>query len=215
MKHIIKHWKAIYVLIILLIILLTACDKRSVNPEQIPICYPQPESTIVSSIFELEENYLPENQYEEFDSESLDSITIDTYLEFIFKSLDYRYEIRTIADKEMIFAYLDRPLLEYNPSARTRTNVFHRAVILDIEYPFKPLFYVSENKLITPTGNVLWEPIEIPQYIFFGWDITIHPVAFRLNYVANGARDIIDGVSIFWDTIDKEFKIREPDRSQW
>ena len=145
---------------------------------------------------------------------SLDE-SIDTYLEFIFESVNFRYEIQNIAAREMIFAYLDRPLSEYHPSAQIRANIFHRAIILDIESPFKPLFYISENKLITPSGDVLWEAIAPTQYVFFGWNMRVNPAAFRIDYVANGARDLIDGVTIIWDIIDNEFKIREPDRSQF
>ena len=132
--------------------------------------------------------------------------TINSFLEFIFDSENFSSENYSFGNSEMIFSY------QYRPSS----NIFYKALILHNTFPFQPLLYISLNKIISPSGQVIFVGCNLTQP-FFGW--SIHVVernnAFSLNYYSNNGRNVTEGPTILWDNRRREFTLYNVDRSQW
>ena len=133
--------------------------------------------------------------------------TITTFLEFIFEPKDFRYETYHFGNREMIFAY------QY----RCSSNLFYEALILDkVNSTFQPLLFISQNKIIDPNGQVIFEGRILTQ-TFYGWSIFVveRNKAFSLKFYTNDGVNVTEGPTILWDEIKKQFKLYAVDRSQW
>jgi len=131
------------------------------------------------------------------------------FSEFISKPEIFTYDTYHIDNKEMIFAYQNRQ--------KPLANIFYNLLIVEkVNSAFQPLLYILHNKIITPSGQVIFEGISTTQ-IFYGWSIYVveKRKVFSTSFYTNNGINVTEGPTIIWDDQKKEFKLYPVDRSQW
>ena len=146
-------------------------------------------------------------------SDTSSDTSLETFLELFFDSQNFRNKYYNIGGREMLFCFLYRPSPNIH---RPSTNIFYKGIILDKAHPFTPLLYISENKIISPSGNIILEAIALPR-VFYGWSIRVFEGTntFSLNPFWDNGKDTTDHINFAWDSTNRKFRYDPPDRSQW
>lgn len=111
-----------------------------------------------------------------------------------------------IGNKQMFFA---------GTCKDSSRQIYDKAIIYEIQNnDFIPHIEFTENKIST-VNSVLFSSC-IKGKKFYGWKIVITEKNGYIDtdYYAENGKNVADGISIYWDNANKEFKQSEFDRSQ-
>ena len=128
------------------------------------------------------------------------------YLNKFFGEQKYIVKEIFIGNKQMFFA---------GTCKNFSKQIYDKAIIYEIQNnDFIPHIEFTENKIST-VNSVLFSSY-IKGKKFYGWKIVITEKNGCINtdYYAENGKNVADGISIYWDNANKEFKQSEFDRSQ-
>jgi hypothetical protein len=136
-------------------------------------------------------------------------INMTSFLENYFDSSRFQYEVHNIGGKEMTFAY--------RVKTSTPKKIFDKAIIFynHDDVSFQPVLYITANKIITYTGELLMEGIT--HNVFYGWAMIVveRNNSFALSFYTNDGKNVTDAPTMVWDNDEKSFKEFPIDRSMW
>ena len=125
---------------------------------------------------------------------------IETFLENNFASKNFHYEIHRLSNTDMVFGYLFMP----------SSCLFYRAVIFVNEFPPQPLLYIYKNKVIAPSGNVIYENKDQIND-FSGWSIefSMNRIVFTLSLYGDNENTVIDTLTFWYNSRSGLFQLVE------
>lgn len=137
---------------------------------------------------------------------NLINVYSNEYLNKFFGEQKYIVKEIFIGNKQMFFA---------GTCKDSSKQIYDKAIIYEIQNnDFIPHITFTENKIST-VNSILFSSY-IKGKKFYGWKIVIKEKKSYINtdYYAENGKNVADGISIYWDNANKEFKRAEFDRSQ-
>lgn len=129
------------------------------------------------------------------------------YLNKFFGEQKYIVKEIFIGNKQMLFA---------GTCKNFSKQIYDKAIIYEIQNndDFIPHITFTENKIST-VNSILFSSY-IKGKKFYGWKIVITEKNGYIDtdYYAENGKNVADGISIYWDNANKEFKQSEFDTSQ-